>query len=1074
MTAAGPFDAYLQLAEAFFRGDLSEIELAHHTRQLPVLDQQGVEHIASLSEAAGVAHPRQGYAIAAVACEAAQAAGPFTRALAACHKARAANQWSRPNLAWDILPEARRIFSELGELGWVAACDWQMHAIPWLSSDLQATRETLVAALAGLAEAGFSEFEPHCRLALAYAQMLTGNQAEALENVRASEAVFAARGDRLNQARCWQQQASILRRLRKYKQAIPPLQQANEVFNQLGARFDFAKTRHIQAYVVLFSTSIYQDVVPLFMEAVRIFQEEDIPLWEAQSLHGLAQVHTETGNLREARAALRTAREAYAGYANTTLYADCLLDSGRLEMFWGHPAASLALLEQARGICATFGAHRLEAIANMYLGRACAQFAHYQRALHHLEAAHRSFQTYADPERQAECELQLAQVWTQLGRMERVDFYLNATASYYRSTGRKDYLVAASLLSAVAAFKNDQPDKALHLLSEALHLAQELGEQLQAAVARRFSGEIYLANGQMEKAYPHLFDAVQGFEAISAPVDAATALVSLGDFYVQEANLAGAQQAWEKALHLSSNIAPNVAWRANAGLAKLAERQEDQDEALKAYRAMFANLAKVRRDFWQPDVLGAFMRQPAEVLDEAIALAARSAATGDALHFIEESKAQTLAAQFIEKRPALTPTSSLDELAAEIHWLQDQIQRSGDGPGGRLRNEEQSKWVQQLIQKNRQYDEWISRLERQSNPSANAYDAKTAFSPAVFRSLALQQLGENWAAVDYYLTPKSLVGIALTPTDIQVWQTPLNGRMRLALRVCAYATQTGELPSSNDLAILGSILFPSQLQLHLKDDTILLIAPHRDLNKIPWAALRLQPKAPPLVTTCTPVIVPSLSNLALLWSREQAAPSPRQNGLIVAISDFGGRHPALPDARQEADALQAGLNAESRLLLDGEARWEQLLALVQEQKLDRFSFLHIASHAFHDPLTGRLSGVALADSDLWLDRFLELAPLPGLVTLSACSGMQSLLHEGDEPIGLATTCLAAGAQQVVASLWPVIDDRAAALMVKFYAHWWAGLPAAHALALAQREAVRDLGDDLEGWGSFLYFGAPEV
>ena len=157
--------------------------------------------------------------------------------------------------------------------------------------------------------------------------------------------------------------------------------------------------------------------------------------------------------------------------------------------------------------------------------------------------------------------------------------------------------------------------------------------------------------------------------------------------------------------------------------------------------------------------------------------------------------------------------------------------------------------------------------------------------------------------------------------------------------------------------------------------------------------------------------------------------------------------------------------------MDAEATWPQLQALSQRAGLQRFAFWHIASHAFYDSITGRLSGIALADQDVWLDQLQELAPLPELITLSACSGTQSLMFEGDEAIGLTSTCLATGARQVIGALWPVRDEAAARLMSEFYRHFLSGESAPRALALTQRTAACNNEDYLK-WGSFLCVGAP--
>jgi CHAT domain-containing protein len=220
------------------------------------------------------------------------------------------------------------------------------------------------------------------------------------------------------------------------------------------------------------------------------------------------------------------------------------------------------------------------------------------------------------------------------------------------------------------------------------------------------------------------------------------------------------------------------------------------------------------------------------------------------------------------------------------------------------------------------------------------------------------------------------------------------------------------------------------------------------------------------VEQCIPVIIPSLQTLRLLWQRQEGNPPPAAAGLLLALPEFAdGRRAPLPAVRHEAEQLRrhAGL-----ALQEQEATWPNLLALRQADSLARFGFLHIASHAFADPVSGRASGIALYDQDIWLDQLWELAPLPGLVTLSACSGVQSLTHQGDEHVGLATTCLAAGANQVIGSLWPVLDLAAAHLMADFYHHYAAGRSPAAALAHAQRvQSGRSA-----AWSGFLCLGLP--
>jgi CHAT domain-containing protein len=225
------------------------------------------------------------------------------------------------------------------------------------------------------------------------------------------------------------------------------------------------------------------------------------------------------------------------------------------------------------------------------------------------------------------------------------------------------------------------------------------------------------------------------------------------------------------------------------------------------------------------------------------------------------------------------------------------------------------------------------------------------------------------------------------------------------------------------------------------------------------------------VARYVPLVTPSLQSLSLLQQRG-AVDHDLRHGCVLAVSDFDQRHAPLPEVWQEARSLASHMNGRGTVLYDKQATWKALRALGGQAGLAEHAFLHVASHAFYDAVSGRASGLALHDRDVWLDELWELAPLPSLFSLSACSGMQSYLYEGDEPIGLATTCLQAGAQHVVGSLWPMPDADAASVMSDFYHYFFDGSAPPQALAAAQRQAA--LGDlAWRCWAPFICVGALE-
>lgn len=297
----------------------------------------------------------------------------------------------------------------------------------------------------------------------------------------------------------------------------------------------------------------------------------------------------------------------------------------------------------------------------------------------------------------------------------------------------------------------------------------------------------------------------------------------------------------------------------------------------------------------------------------------------------------------------------------------------------------------------------------------------------------------------------------------------ISGRIRLVLHLLNRPNWAGQDLTTADLAVLGNWLVPDEVRHLLTADTTLIIASHRQLHRLPWAALTVNDQ--PLVAASIPVVAPSLNALMALWQRPYRSRSPLDNGLLLAVSDFQGRYPALPHVEREANALATYFTANGRQLRGPQATRDNLYKLRADNGLSQFSCWHIASHAFHDPVNGRLSGLALYDGDIWLDELWECAPLPPLVVLSGCNGSQSLVYEGDEHVGLAITCLAAGAQSFVGTLWPVPDTVVARLMPTFYAHLVAGRSTAEALALAQREAWQHE-EPASYWSGFCCIGEP--
>lgn len=135
--------------------------------------------------------------------------------------------------------------------------------------------------------------------------------------------------------------------------------------------------------------------------------------------------------------------------------------------------------------------------------------------------------------------------------------------------------------------------------------------------------------------------------------------------------------------------------------------------------------------------------------------------------------------------------------------------------------------------------------------------------------------------------------------------------------------------------------------------------------------------------------------------------------------------------------------------------------------------LHVAAHGRHRADAPAMSAVRLADG--WL-RAAELRRMDlggSLLIFSGCRTGASPARGGREQSGFVEAAFAAGASDVVASLWNVDDPATTRLMSAFHKSLRAGADAASALRQAQLGELED-GHHPWFWAAFLAWHRPTV
>lgn len=329
--------------------------------------------------------------------------------------------------------------------------------------------------------------------------------------------------------------------------------------------------------------------------------------------------------------------------------------------------------------------------------------------------------------------------------------------------------------------------------------------------------------------------------------------------------------------------------------------------------------------------------------------------------------------------------------------------------------------------------------------------------------------------------PTTLIGFTRHLRHVQVLPSidslrPLLDRFSVGLEAGAWPAALGQT--------LRALLLDSLLARLPAEVTRLIISAEEELYALPWDALPGR-DGRPLLTRYAVSRVPSLSVLESLRSR----PGHRGPARVLALGNpalgdvtFGEagldstRDQALPDipaAEDEAGAI-ARYGAES-VLRTGSLASE---AWFKQAQLDRYSIVHLATHALVDENRLNRTAIALAPGE-GEDGLLRVGELVGmripadLVVLSACRTARGVVIGGEGTQGLASAFLEAGTRSLVVTQWSVADRATADLVLRYYENLARGLPTDRALQQARLEAFQ-AGASPAVWAAFMTLGDPDV
>ena len=229
----------------------------------------------------------------------------------------------------------------------------------------------------------------------------------------------------------------------------------------------------------------------------------------------------------------------------------------------------------------------------------------------------------------------------------------------------------------------------------------------------------------------------------------------------------------------------------------------------------------------------------------------------------------------------------------------------------------------------------------------------------------------------------------------------------------------------------------------------LFVVPHGPLHYLPFQALHDGRGF--LIERTALALWPSSAVGARLQARGDA-PAPALLGFGNPSTD---KNVPLPGAEREVRQV-ARLFSRSEVFVQQDATKERF-----KVGAGRANIVHVAAHAELDdvdPLFSRILFAATATEPGLLEaREIYSLDLQGvrLITLSACESGLGRVARGDEIIGFTRSLLSAGANSIVASLWPVADDSTDLLMGRLYRDLASGRDLMAGMQQAQLEVQKN-------------------
>lgn len=774
-----------------------------------------------------------------------------------------------------------------------------------------------------------------------------------------------------------------------------------------------------------------------------------------------AKVGLNLGNLQMRRDDYRAAARHYREAA--VLFARCrdAEHSVMADIGVGDALSSLGELDEAQRVYARARMradhHRLpvlqalvdESVALLELARG-----RFREALEGFEAARRRYDQLSMPQHLAIAEKQLGDAYLELRLLPEAAGLLQAALGKMQSLDMPDDAAWTLLQLARARWLQGHSGAALPALAQAAALFDAQGNAVGGAEAALLQAECTPHDGASGEALARAESAGQVFAAQGHVVAGLRAEVVAAELQFMRGDITAAQSRLKAALeHARELQLLLIQVQCLDALGRLAQTQGDLEQAEQRFGEAVDLFEQQRAALPGDELRSAFLanhlRPYAGLLQLALEVPG-GAHPALVLQRLESFRARALGERLLQSvRPVDDPATR--DQRARLGWLYRRAHARGDGgvPSAALADELR-RAEQALLEAARRgrllHGTGVAELAP-SSPLALAEPGSLAALPGTVQVL----LRPGECLVEYGTSGDELFACVISHNEVRLVRRLASwSAVKLAVRAVRFQLDTlrhGAAPLAAHLDTLERRVKLHLSRLHglvwaplcsaLDGKHKVLVVPEGALGALPFAALHDGQRY--LAEHIELAFAPS----AQIACRTLAIPQrPVRHPLIVADTV------RLVHAEAEARAVASAFPAATRL--SGVAASAAGLRAATAGA----DLLHFACHAQFRRDSPMFSALMLADGPLTAESIEGLHIDAGLVVLSACETGLAGEHGGDELVGLVRAFMLAGANRVLASLWPVDDRVSAELMRHFYHRLLADCSASEALQAAQRAVMR--------------------